>query len=93
VAFGMLVIGCCIENTKYGDDKQISNDYNEEALLEAAKFRRLEQYDHILLQRKTEVAQKTLAFSFLRNGVHLNIPQRAFRTSKINEDKNSRSLP
>ena len=87
IALGLMVIGCIFENSKCGDDKKISNAQNEEALLEAAKFRRLEQYDHILLQRKTRKARYMLPFACLRNGVHLNIQGRALRNAMRAEEK------
>ena len=59
--------GLIIELTKIGDNPKVSTKEDAEALDEASKFRRLEQYDHILLQRKKPRFQKLLPFSFLRN--------------------------
>lgn len=53
---GIGVIGLIVEQSKYGDNKELISSDMEEALYEASQFRRLEQYDHVLLQRKKSPA-------------------------------------
>jgi hypothetical protein len=44
-----MVVGTCVEMSGCGDKKEISSDQDAQILYEAAKFRRLKQYDAILL--------------------------------------------
>lgn len=54
VAFVLMAIGTTVELTRCCDKHEYKNDEEiAEALYEASKFRQLEQYDKILLQRKT----------------------------------------
>lgn len=73
VAFALVICGTCVELSGCGDRQELKRNQEAELLYEAAKFRRLTQYESVLLQRKTPGVQKLLAFSFLRNGVLLNI--------------------
>jgi len=52
VTAGLVVAGTCVELSGCGDIEEVKNETNAEALFEAAKFRRLAQYDSVLLQRK-----------------------------------------
>mmetsp|Transcript_22992 Transcript_22992/g.35519 ORF Transcript_22992/g.35519 Transcript_22992/m.35519 type:complete len:290 (+) Transcript_22992:557-1426(+) len=91
VAILCLVIGCCVEQTKCGDDRRMVPSDDVSALVEAAKYRRLEQYDAILLQRKKPFFQRLLAFSWLRNAIYMNMHPRQLRTA-INEEKERKEL-
>ena len=82
-----VMVGSCIEASTFGDREEVSNAVDADALHQAAQFRRLEQYDAVLLQRKSDRARTMLPFSMLRNGVHLNLPQRSLRTAIQNEKK------
>lgn len=93
IAGGLVGAGTVVELSRFGDQEEISSPADAEALFEAAKFRRLAQYDSILLQRKSPSARMLLPFSILRNGVHLNINQRGFRTAVQNEEKDAAIKP
>jgi len=84
-----VMVGSCIEASTFGDREEVSNAVDADALHQAAQFRRLEQYDAVLLQRKSDRARTMLPFSMLRNGVHLNLPQRSLRTAIQNEKKDT----
>lgn len=56
VAFVLMMVGTCVEITSLGDKEEVRGKEDAAALFEAAKFRRLAQYDAILLQRKSEGA-------------------------------------
>lgn len=84
-----VMVGSCIEASTFGDKEEVSNAVDADALHQAAQFRRLEQYDAVLLQRKSDRARTALPFSMLRNGVHLNLPQRSLRTAIENEKKDT----
>jgi len=84
-----VMVGSCIEASTFGDREEVSNAVDADALHQAAQFRRLEQYDAVLLQRKSDRARAALPFSMLRNGVHLNLPQRSLRTATQNEKKDT----
>ena len=49
VALMMVGVGTLIELTTIGDTDEMKRSQNAPALYEAAKFRRMEQYDSILL--------------------------------------------
>lgn len=88
VAFMLMAIGTTVELTRCCDKHEYKNDEEiAEALYEASKFRQLEQYDKILLQRKTPAGQKLLAFSTIRNVLQLNIVQQAHKKALRNEQK------
>jgi hypothetical protein len=61
-------------------------------LYEAAKFRRLTQYESVLLQRKKPFYQKLLSFSFLRSMILLNLYPRGLRDS-IREEQEDERIP
>ena len=48
----LVVVGTFIEMTTIGDTDEMKRSENKDALYEAAKFRRMAQYDAVLLQRK-----------------------------------------
>ena len=49
VAFCLLLVGTCTECFRYGDREEVSSEEDRDALYEASKFRRIEQYDSVLL--------------------------------------------
>jgi hypothetical protein len=49
IAMILMAVGTCVEMSGCGDKKEISSDQDAQILYEAAKFRRLKQYDAILL--------------------------------------------
>ena len=57
IAILLMLVGTCVEMSRCGDRKEVSDEADAQILYEAAKFRRLKQYDAILLQRKTPQAQ------------------------------------
>jgi len=73
IGWAVVGVATLIELTGCGDRPELRDDVNAELLYEAAKFRRLAQYESVLLQRKTPLFQWLLAFSCLRNGVLLNL--------------------
>lgn len=79
--------GTCTELTRYGDKVEIRRDIDRDVLYEAAKFRRIEQYDSIMLQRKNFFAQRLLTFSIIRNSIQMNVPSRTLRESVADEAK------
>lgn len=88
-----MAIGTTVEMTRFGDLKSINSEEQAQALYEAGKFRRLKQYDSILLQRKNDRAQISLAFSFVRNGIQLGFLPRAQRTAIQREINDSTIKP
>jgi len=76
-AGALMLIGTVVEMSTYGDKEDLNGKENSQALYEASKFRRLKQYEAVLLQRKTERAQNFLAFSIVRNGIQLGFFPRA----------------
>jgi hypothetical protein len=62
-ALALVAVGTFIEMTSVGDTDEVKRADNKEALYEAAKFRRMAQYDAVLLQRKEGWAQNMLCFS------------------------------
>ena len=89
IAFVFAAIGVCVDTTTLGDREEYRDGSNAEALFHASKYRFLEQYDSILLQRKSERAQWLLPFSFVRNVNQLAALPRSLRTTieYENEDK------
>lgn len=88
----LAAVGTLIEVSTIGDLDEYKKgdedgDKAAEKLAEAALFRRVTQYDCVLLQRKKQWARKLLAFSFIRNGVLMNILPRGQRTAIQNEMK------
>ena len=81
VIAGWAVVGVAslIELTGCGDKPEYKDDVKAELLYEAAKFRRLTQYECVLLQRKAPMFQWLLTFSVLRNTVLLNLKPRGWR--------------
>lgn len=75
----LVAVGTFIEMTTVGDTDEVKRTENKEALYEAAKFRRMSQYDAVLLQRKETWAQNMVCFSQLRNAIQLNSQSRAYR--------------
>lgn len=86
---GVVAFSTAIEICGCGDKQKYKEDPLPRMLAEAAKFRRVTQYDCVLLQRKDWWAQKMLGFSFLRNLVGLNIQPRGLRTAVKIEMQNS----
>lgn len=87
VALILMGIGTCVELSSCCDKPDFKGDEEAAAALyEASKFRRLEQYDKILLQRKTPTGQKLLMFSQIRNVVQLNTPQQGWKRAVKNEN-------
>ena len=68
ILLGLLISGTAmfIELSTIGDKEQLKEPEKSELLYEASKFRRLTQYDCILLQRKSAFYQKVLPLSTLR---------------------------
>jgi hypothetical protein len=85
------MIGICVEQSSCGDKDDLK-DQNE-FLYEASKFRRLNQYESVLLQRKKPLYQKILAFSFLRTVVNLNMYPRGLRDGIREEEEDQRVQP
>ena len=71
--------GTLVELSPLGDKEEYRDKQQAELLQEASKFRRLTQYDAVLLQRKTDRARTCLLCSMMRNGVLLNIQPRGYR--------------
>ena len=80
IALGLCGAGIITELTKCGDKPDYKDEHEAQALYEAAKFRRMAQYDAVLLQRKSDRSSLLLPFSLIRNGVQLNILPRGQRT-------------
>lgn len=91
-AFLFAGLGTLVEMSSIGDNRDIVGMDDKKALHEASKFRRLSQYDSVLLQRKKPWAQKALAFSPIRNVVLESLLPRALRTSISIENQDS-SIP
>jgi len=53
LGLGLAVLGILVENSTIGDRKDLKLQDKAELLYQASKFRRLTQYDAILLQRKS----------------------------------------
>jgi hypothetical protein len=85
-AFLMVATGTLIEMTTIGDIDEMKRSKNKDALYEASKFRRVEQYDSVLLQRKGTLSQTMLCFSQLRNGILLSTQYRAYKNAIKDED-------
>ena len=51
-AGALCVLGTTVEMSTWGDKKEFKSGENSELLHEAAKFRRVQQYEAILLKRK-----------------------------------------
>jgi FlaG/FlaF family flagellin (archaellin) len=49
VAVGLMLAGTIVEMTTFGDKPEVSAPELEQALYEAGKFRRLKQYESVLL--------------------------------------------
>lgn len=78
---GMVGLGTIIELTSCGDEDDYKGGEIAMSLYHASLFRRLYQYDAVLLQRKKPWARFLTCFSLLRNGVNLNIQPRGLRDS------------
>ena len=80
LALGTAAAATLVELTTLGDKPEFKDKEQAELLQEASKFRRLTQYDNVLLQRKADRARWCLPCSLIRSGVHLNIQPRGYRT-------------
>jgi hypothetical protein len=87
VALGLVAVGTLVELSTIGDIEEMKRTDTKDALYEAAKFRRMEQYDSILLQRKSTLSQFLLCFSQLRNALQLNSQSRGYKNAIKNEEK------
>lgn len=87
LALMLVGVGTLVELTTIADTDEMKRNENKDALYEAAKFRRMEQYDSILLQRKTTMGQFLLCFSQLRNGILLNSQSSAYKDALRAEEK------
>jgi hypothetical protein len=81
IAFLLAGAGTLVEMTSFGDRKDIDAMEDKAALHEASKFRRLVQYESILLQRKEPWARSLLMFSPIRNIVLESLQPRTLRTA------------
>lgn len=80
LALGAAGAATLVELTTFGDRPEFGDKEQAELLQEASKFRRLTQYDCVLLQRKTGRSRWCLPCSFIRGGVLLNIQPRGYRS-------------
>lgn len=82
IIIGLLISGSSmfVELSTLGDKHQLKEPQKAELLYEASKFRRLTQYDCILLQRKSPKYQKIIPLSLLRCLIQLNIQPRGYRS-------------
>lgn len=80
LALGAAGAATLVELTTLGDRPEYKDKESAELLQEASKFRRLTQYDCVLLQRKTDAFRWALPCSFIRGGVLLNIQPRGYRS-------------
>ena len=87
LAFLFVLIGTLVEVTKLTDLYEVRAEEDANPLYEASKFRRLEQYDSVLVQRKNDCGRRLLAFSFLRNIIRMNVKSSSLRTAIENEKK------
>ena len=87
-AFLLAGAGTVIEMSSVGDRKDIEEMKDKAALHEASKFRRLIQYESVLMQRKEPWARALLIFSPVRNIVLESLQPRTLRTAMNQEDEN-----
>jgi len=94
LALFLVFLGTLVELSMIGDVKQSIDKQNnlkpidQDLLSEASRFRRLIQYDSILIQRKSKCMQFLLQFSLIRNMVLLNILPRQLRSAiKLEESE------
>jgi pantothenate kinase type III len=73
IVLGLVGAGTAIELSTIGDEDDFKGGDIGESLYLASLFRRLYQYDAILLQRKKPWARKLTCFSILRGGINLNL--------------------
>ena len=73
VLLGFVGFSTAVELCGYGDKEKYKEEPMPRMLNEAAKFRRVTQYDSVLLQRKEPWAQNAVCFSISRSMVGLNM--------------------
>lgn len=91
-AFLLAGAGTLVEMSSFGDRKDIDAMEDKAALHEASKFRRLIQYESVLLQRKEPWARTLLMFSPIRNIVLESLQPRTLRTA-INQEEQDPNIP
>jgi chorismate mutase len=67
----------------------VRGEEDVDALYEASKFRRLEQFDSVLVQRKSNCGRRLLLFSCMRNIVKMNVNPPTLRMAIENEMKDT----